>query len=250
MSITIEPLDCGTLTSGQAMFELGSSEEPISLPVPSWLIRHPEGLVLLDCGMHADLVGPSEYTDLVSTFFDVQLSETQLIGHALEAAEVDPAEIDVVILSHLHFDHAGGLSQLPNARLVVQQDEWAAGADDDLAAANAFVSTDYRLGHDVMSVDGEHDLFGDQLVTCLPTPGHTPGHQSVRVRLAERDVVLCADCAYFERTLDGGPLPPVSHDAELQAASIERLRSLRSAGAVLVPGHDAEVLSGLPRVLN
>lgn len=250
MTVTIEPLLCGTLTCGRSMLEAGATDAEITVPVPSWLIRHPAALVLVDCGMHGDLAHPGEYLDLVSRFFGVGLPRDQLIGSALEAVDVDPAEVDVVILSHLHFDHAGGLAQIPNARVVVQEDEWAAGADDDLVAANAFIPGDYRLGHDVMPVRGHHDLFGDGLVTCVPTPGHTPGHQSVRVRLADREIVLCGDCAYFESTLAGGPLPPIGHDEAAQRRSIEHLRDLGRAGAELVPGHDAEVMARLPAVLT
>ncbi len=246
MDVTIEPLHCGTLTSGRSMFEAGATDDPITIPVPSWLIRHPKGLVLVDCGMHGDLAGPSDYLELVSMFFGVGIEPGQLIGDALGRVEVDPADIDVVVLSHLHFDHAGGLSQIPNATVVVQADEWAAGGDDDLVAANSFVATDYRLGHAIVEADGEHDLFGDGLVTCIPTPGHTPGHQSVRVRLADREVVLCGDCAYFEETLNGGALPPVGHDAEQQARSIAALEAMRTAGALLIPGHDPDTFAALP----
>ena len=124
--------------------------------------------------------------------------------------------------------------------------EWEAGADDDVAAANSFRGEEYRTGHDVVLADGEHDLFGDGLVTCIPTPGHTPGHQSLRVRLADREVVLAADCAYFAATLDGGPLPPIGHDRDLHAQSLDRLRAMRSAGATVIPGHDRAAFDALP----
>ena len=134
---------------------------------------------------------------------------------------------------------------MPNARLVVQADEWAAGQEPD-SAATTYTPEDYDLGHDLELVRGDHDLFGDGLVTCLATPGHTAGHQSLRVRLEDREVVLAADCAYFARTLDGGSLPPFGHDAEAQARGVARLRDLRAAGATVVPGHDPDVWAALP----
>jgi glyoxylase-like metal-dependent hydrolase (beta-lactamase superfamily II) len=246
MTVTIDRLDCGTLTAAAAMFETGGSDVPVTVPVPAWLIRHPRGNVLFDCGMHPDLTAPGPLLELVSLFFDVGIGEHQVISGALEASRTAPDDIDVVVLSHLHFDHAGGLVELPNARLVVQDVEWQAGFDSDLQAANSFRRDDYDLGHDVVVADGEHDLFGDGLVVCVPTPGHTPGHQSLRVRLADREVVLCGDCAYFERTLDGGPLPPISHDLVTQAESLATLRAMRARGATLVPGHDAAAFALLP----
>lgn len=250
MTLSIEPLDCGSLTAGTEMFELGGDSTPITVPVPSWLIRHPSGTVLFDCGMHEELTGPGPLLDTVSLFYGVDLDDGRLVSSLLRDRDLDPADIDVVVLSHLHFDHAGGLSQLPDARVVVQSAEWSAGLDEELAMANSFRRDDFDLGHDLVLVDGEHDLFGDGGVTCIPTPGHTPGHQSLRVRLESGDVILCGDCAYFEHTLDGGPLPPFGHDGEQQARSIDALRSMRSAGARLIPGHDGDVFGALPPLLT
>ena len=250
MTITIEPLSCGTLTAGRSMFEQGATDDEIEIPVPAWLIRHPEGLVLFDCGMHADLTGAGPLRDMVSLFFGLGVDDDALVANQLAARDVDAASIDIVVLSHLHFDHTGGLAQIPDARVVIQQAEWDAGLDDDLSAANSFRREDYDLGHDLVTIDGEHDLFGDGSVTCLPTPGHTPGHQSLRVRVDSGEIVLCADCAYFSATLDGGALPPIGHDPAQQAASISRLRSLADAGATLVPGHDTAAIGALPAVMR
>ena len=251
MTVTIEPLSCGTLSAGRSMFEADATDDPLTIPVPAWLIRHPDGMVLVDTGMHTDLTSATPSRELVELFFGLgDLGAADMVGAQLEQRQVDPADVDIVVLTHLHFDHAGGLAQVPNARVVVQADEWAAGLDSDLAAANSFSPDDFHLGHDVLTIDGEHDLFGDGLVSCVPTPGHTPGHQSVRVRLADREVVLCGDCAYFQVTLDGGPLPPIGHDHAQQAASIERLRQLGQAGALLIPGHDPAGFAALPARLG
>lgn len=250
MDVVIEPLACGTLTAGRSMFEAGAGDEPTEIPVPAWLIRHGDDLALFDCGMHTDMTVDGPAREVVELFFALGISTDDLVANRLERAGVDPADIDIAILSHLHFDHVGGLAQIPNARVLVQRDEWAAGFDADLAAANTFNPTDFDLGHDIVQVDGEHDVFGDGLVTCIPTPGHTPGHQSLRVRLVDQEIVLCADCAYFTTTLDGGPLPGIGHDHAQQAASIERLRDLRTRGASLIPGHDPEVFGALPARLG
>ena len=253
VTVTIQPLNCGTLTAPRSSFVRGADDDELSVPVPSWLIRHPDGIVLFDTGMHEDLSRPSELLDQVSLFFQVGCNSTNLVSARLQAAGVDPADVDVVIASHLHFDHIGGLSQLPEARLVVHADEWAAGFDDELASTNALSRADFDLGHDVVTVEGEHDLFGDGRVVTIPTPGHTPGHQSLRVRTdgpdGEREVVLCGDCAYFESTLAGGALPPFGHDAEAQAASIARLRAMRDEGALVIPGHDPLTFRTLPELL-
>ena len=105
-------------------------------------------------------------------------------------------------------------------------------------AATCYDPRDYDLGHARRLVDGEHDLFGDGSVICVPTHGHTPGHQSLRVRLASGDVVLTADACYLRRALDAMQLPPVVHDRDAMLASYRRLRALEAAGARLYFGHD------------
>ena len=90
-----------------------------------------------------------------------------------------------------------------------------------------------------MLVDGDHDLLGDGSIQLLLTPGHTPGHQSVRV--GER-LVLGGDVTHYASGLDDHRFPMFADDFAAQAASAERLRALRDAGATVRPGHDPDVL--------
>ncbi len=246
MTVTIEPLHCGTLAAPRSSFKEGGDDETLVIPVPAWLIRHPKGIVLFDTGMHPDLASDTPFRELVSGFFEVGLHDERLVTAQLAARDVDPADVDIVVASHLHFDHTGGLAQIPDARVLIQRDEWEAGVDDDLAAANFFRREEYDLGHDRVLLDGAHDVFDDGTVICLPTPGHTPGHQSLVLRTAEREVVLCGDCAYFESTLAGGPLPPIGHDRKLQQRSIKTLRARKDDGALVIPGHDPVTFATLP----
>src|SRR6266851_5406280 len=110
------------------------------------------------------------------------------IGARLAALGRDPAKIDLIINSHFHFDHVGGNAQVPNATMIVQRREWDAGMDPDSAVRRGFNPRDFDLGHKLRLVDGEHDVFGDGSVVCLPTHGHTPGHQSLRLRLDSGEV--------------------------------------------------------------
>ena len=84
--------------------------------------------------------------------------------------------------------------------MLVQRREWEAGMDPDSAARRGFNRRDFDLGHKLRLLDGEHDVFGDGSVLCLPTYGHTPGHQSLRLRLDRGEVVLAADACYFCQT--------------------------------------------------
>ena len=105
--------------------------------------------------------------------------------------------------------HTGGNATIPNARLVVQRVEWEAGQDADMVQRNYYDPKEYNPGHDVLLVSGTHDLFGDGRVVRLPTYGHTPGHQSLRVRLDSGEVVLTGDACYLRRTLRNLPPWPI-----------------------------------------
>jgi glyoxylase-like metal-dependent hydrolase (beta-lactamase superfamily II) len=101
-------------------------------------------------------------------------------------------------------------------------------------------------GFDVV-FDGEHDVFGDGSVVCLPIHGHTPGHQSLRVRLDSGDVVLAADACYFCRTLRERRLPRYVHDREAMLASLDGLAALEEDGARILFGHDPEFWRSAPQ---
>jgi len=241
VTLRVRALTCGWLEGPLGLF-LDGEHGTMRVPVPAFLIEHPRGRVLFDAGLHPDARrDPAARLGAGAAFYTVELGDDEHVGGRLAALDIDPADVDLLIVSHLHFDHMGGAALLPNARLVVQEPEWHAGRDADLTAQNFFQPLDYDLGHAVTTVRGEHDVFGDGRVVCVPTYGHTPGHQSLRVRLDDgRDVVLAADACYLRRTLETSHLPPIVSDRDAMLASLARLRALRDAGAEIVFGHDPE----------
>jgi len=247
MTVRLFAMTCGWLTGPMGGF-LAGEEGSLRVPVPVFLVDHPRGKVLFDSGLHPDAgTDPGARLGMAARVFLVELAPGEDVAGRLAALDVDPASVEYLVNSHLHFDHTGGNARIPNARLVVQRREWAAGRDADAVRANYYDPKDYDLGHDVLAVDGEHDLFGDGRVVCLPTYGHTPGHQSLRVRLDGGDVVLTADACYLRRTLEALHLPSIVHDRDAMLASLGRLRALRDAGARIVYGHDPAFWADVPQ---
>jgi glyoxylase-like metal-dependent hydrolase (beta-lactamase superfamily II) len=115
--------------------------------------------------------------------------------------------------------------------MLVQRSEWEAAMEPDIAVPHGFNRRDLDLGHERLLIEGEHDVFGDGTVVCLPPHGHTPGHQSLRVRLDSGGIVLAADACYFCRTLRERRLPRVVYDRETMVASLGSPRSRRAAPA-------------------
>jgi glyoxylase-like metal-dependent hydrolase (beta-lactamase superfamily II) len=240
-------MTCGWLESGLGLFLTGEHGR-IEVPVPSFLVLHPRGALVFDTGLHVGTQSdPASRIGALADVFRVRFAPGEELSARLATARVDPADVRWLVTSHLHFDHVGGNAQLPNARWLIQRQEWEAARDAEWRARAFYDPRDYDLGHDRLLVDGEHDVFGDGAVVCLPTFGHTPGHQSLRVRTARGDVVLTADACYLRRTLEEGLLPPTVADPGAMRASLERLRRLRDAGARLVFGHDPDDWARIPQ---
>lgn len=237
---TITGLDCGWMRTQSRTLMSGGTTDEISIPILAWLVRHRAGEVVFDAGLHPALAISSEPLGRLAKLFTVDLEPGGTVGPRLSEHDVDPAGALTVVVSHSHFDHVGGLVELPNARLLVQRDEWRAARDEA-----GYDPTILDLGHDVVELDGHHDIFGDGSVACIPTPGHTCGHQSVRVVTEDGPVILAGDACYFSHTLDDEILPPFAHDHDEQLRSLRMLQRERAAGTKLVPGHDADVFRSM-----
>jgi len=241
----VAPLEIGRLIS--QLGPITGEEGTTVFPVPSWLIDHRDGLLLFDTGMHVDLQHSLDRIGRAAALFEADFPVGEELSARLERQGVRPSDITHVVVSHLHFDHVGGTIEVPDARLVVQRSEWAAGHDRRLVEHGVYNPDDFDIGHDVELIDGAHDVFGDGLVTCIPTPGHTAGHQSLRVELASGPIVLTSDCVYFGAMLDEMRVPNFGHDTERQRASMRDLRRLRDEhGCRLLFGHDAAQLATIP----
>jgi N-acyl homoserine lactone hydrolase len=234
----VEMLGVGWFTAAAGIWRRDDDmDRQIRYPIPAYVIETDEERILVDTGLHpgaaADPARHYGTPDALAMF--------ELEQEASVAEQVDLATITKVVMTHLHFDHAGGLRLLPpSVPIVVQRREWEGGHDAAAVARNFYLPADYAaIGDQVVLVDGDHDLLGDGSIELLLTPGHTPGHQSVRV--GER-LVIGGDVSHFASGLDDHRFPVFGDDLAAQAESAERLRALRDAGAAVRPGHDSAVL--------
>jgi len=246
--VAVYAFTCGWLEGDFGRLMEGG-EGRIRLPIPAYLIEHQNGTALFDTGIHKDCQHDpaGRVGERLASLFAFDYHPGEEIAARLESLGRDPAKIDLIINSHFHFDHCGGNAQIPNATLLVQGREWDAGIDPDRAAKSGFDRRDFDLGHKLRLIDGEHDVFGDGSVVCLPTHGHTPGHQSLRLRLESGEVVLAADSCYFCRTLRERRLPRFAYDKEQMHASLDRLADLERQGARIFFGHDPNFWRTLPQ---
>ena len=227
----------GWISSSAAVWRQGEDPDSrIRFPVPAYLVETDAERILIDTGLNpAAVADPGNfYGRPEAGMFDLELELSVL-------EQVDVSTLTRIVLTHVHFDHAGALTLLPRSiPIVVQRREWEGAHDEASVRRNFFYPRDYAVeDREIVLVDGDHDLLGDGSIELLLTPGHTPGHQSVRV--AEQ-LIIGADVAHFAATLEDHRFPVFADDFDAQARSADRLRGLRDAGARVLPGHDPDVL--------
>ncbi len=237
----VQLFNAGSMTASAALWRQGEDlEERARCPVPAYLIETDSERILVDTGLHPDAcVDAASFYESPETMglFELELEEPL-------HEQLDLDTVTMVVLTHLHWDHAGGLAFVPpSVPVAIQRREWEAGHDPAAAKRNFFFPRDYAIEESrLILVDGDRDLLGDGSVELLFTPGHTPGHQSVRVG----DLVIGADVVHYAAGLDDRRFPAFGDDLEQQGRSAERLRALRDQGLTVMPGHDPDLLSPGP----
>ncbi len=236
----LHALCCGRLRFDRSVFFPGEAPGALAtVPVPAWLVRHPKGILLFDTGIEcaaaADPVGVLG-KGISSTFAMAGAAHENPVDQ-LALLGLRPEDITHVVNSHLHFDHCGCNALFTRARFLVQRAEMVAAR----AAPRVYPARAWDHALDYQLIEGEHDVFGDGTVLLLPTPGHTPGHQSMRVQVA-RDAcfIATADACYSEEHLQRDLLPGAVWQADTMRESMQRLRRWgEQAGTTLLFGHDA-----------
>jgi N-acyl homoserine lactone hydrolase len=218
----------------------------MTLPIPCFLVEHPQaGPFLVDTGLHASVADdPAENLGRVAKLiYRIDMSPQDAAPAQLHARGFDPGAIGLVVMTHLHYDHASGATQFPGATFLVERREWDAAQGGGLLQGYHRQHLDPALDWRAIDVEHETDLFGDGSVRLLHTPGHTPGHLSLLLRLQSGgSLLLTADAAYAKQTLDGRWLPLFVDDETAYFASLDRLIALAPEADHVVCGHDPDGL--------
>lgn len=231
----------------------------VDLPLQAFLIEHREGLVLFDTGIDPAIQSDKGYIKqaigrfLLARIFRFHLNLSDRIDHALARVGAVASEIRTAIISHLHFDHVGGIAQIPQADLLVSAREWAILSEphaerewilrEHIEIPDAkWRQITFQPSDDPLfdGFDGIHDVAGDGSMILLPTPGHTAGSMSMLIRQNGWDpILLVGDLTYEAALLEKGIVPGTG-DKETLLASFAKVRGLRGQlpGLAIVASHD------------
>jgi N-acyl homoserine lactone hydrolase len=196
-----------------------------------YLIKHSQGWFLWDTGI-SDAVAAMPNGLAPADPKAVYWHRPKTLAAQLEQIGVKPSDIKAMAVSHTHPDHIGNVEMFPTAMLYVQKAEY------DWPGANN--EPRFKPSHPVTKLEGDHDVFGDGSLTILSTPGHTPGHQSLLVKLPNTGaVVLTGDAVHFKSNWDNRGVPSNNFSKELTLASMQKLSdTLTTQKAQLWINHD------------
>ena len=227
------------------------------VPIPCFLVEHPTvGPFLVDTGLHR-AAGESvrrAYGTRAAALFRIRMDEGAAVTDRLLARGLDPLGIDLVVMTHMHYDHTGSVEAFPRSTFVVDEREWEAAIHGGFLQGYRRKLFDH--GYEWRTIDfgapqvdsfasfgRAVDLFGDGSVRLLSTPGHTKGHMSVLLRLRSgRELLLAADAAYSRRTIDEELLPTFCDDPHRYMRSLREIRRYLelTPSALVICGHDPD----------
>jgi N-acyl homoserine lactone hydrolase len=223
----------------------------IEAPILAYLIETTQGRILYDTGCdYSKIADPAKqrqyYDPDTFAFGPPEMQQEQRLPHHLARLGLTPADVDVVFIGHLHFDHAGGLCDVCGAEMHVQRDEMQAAKT---GADAAYFADDYSGNYNWKLMQGEYDVLPG--VRALTTPGHTAGHMSLWIELPQgRPIILAGDAADLNENIEQEIAPGLcwQEREDLALHSIRKLKKIaHEEQADLWPNHDIEFFRTLRR---
>lgn len=219
--IKLHILNGGSIEVGNAKV-LGIAPIKTTLQNRVYLIEHPKGIVLWDTGL------PDHYADSINgvvTPLSVEKVNIKLADQ-IESLGISREDIDYLVLSHTHSDHAGNLDLFPSSELIIQESEYNLAISD--SAHKSFIHSEpIKALKKVRTIPNRDlDLFGDGTIILKFSPGHTVGHQSLFVRLSEYgNILISGDLYHHPMNRAFGLFPIFNFNHEMTYQSSESIES-------------------------
>ena len=222
-------------------------DHDIMIPINMWIIDHPMGLIVYDTGNNVAISDgncTSHWNEGFCGLLQPSQTRDDVIDKILERVGFSAGDVKIVITSHSHLDHIGNIEMFPDAIHVIQKKElYQAWWPEKFQRGGAHVMADYDDARDFtyFELNGDYDLFGDGSVVVISTPGHTLGHQSVKVRMNDTGtVILTQDAVWIKENLEGHPAG-LNYSILDYTNSVNRIKMIRDIeNAQIWMGHSME----------
>jgi len=244
--IKLYAINCGRIdVSNFAKFsDTGDYDnKSVHLADPCFLIVHPKGILLWDTGLPDSLITKPETLDIYHLTKSISLQDN------LKKINLKPSDINYVSVSHSHFDHMSNLDQFPNSTWILQKAE----LDYAQKNSNPFIVDASKLKSwktaKKLLITGDYDVFGDGSVIILNTPGHTPGHQSLLLKLPQSGVVILSGDLFHQKASYEPVRVHVFNTSRADtSASVDRIKTLlKNTHGRLIVQHDEDDFENLPK---
>lgn len=226
-------LNCGEGVAGDISRWSPGVDVGKSMPMAEncYLIHHARDWLLWDTGV-TDAIAAMPSGQVPSDPRAIHWYRPKTLAAELDTVGVKPSDIKYLAISHTHPDHVGNVEMFPQSLLLVQKAEYE--------WPNPLGVGRFKPEHPVKKLEGDYDVFGDGSVTILSTPGHTPGHQSLLVKLPKTGaIVLSGDAVHFKSNWDNRRVPSINTDNDKTLASMQRIADvLAKEHAQLWINHD------------
>jgi len=183
--------------------------------------------------------GIGELPEKYRQFYTVKRKPEHNLKAQLAQHNLNPEDIDIVINTHLHFDHCGNNALFKNATIIVQDNEFKYAQQPERFQEAAYIKEFFDTRASYQLVEGESKITDN--VSALPTPGHSIGHQSVVIKAREANYVYCGDAAPIRESLEKRNIPGVLYSSHEAFKSIDRLKTINNA--TYIYSHDNEQLT-------
>jgi len=245
-NVRLYAIDCGRIrVSDMSVFsDTGELDgRPAAVVDSCFLIRHPKGNLLWDTGLSDKLAGNGSVKNGI-----FELSVKKGLVDQLKMIGLTPSDVTYLAFSHLHFDHTGNANAFASATWILNKDEiaWAEAAPTPGAVDPGSFAASRTANR--RTIDGDYDVFGDGSVQILKTPGHTPGHGVLEVKLRKSGVVILSGDLYHSReNRKFKRVPRINVERADTLASIDRIeRIVKNTRARFIVQHDADDFATLP----
>ncbi len=244
-----------------------TSRSWVKVPIYAYVVEHCDGLVLFDSGMDPAIGSDPNYVSsvigkfLLQKIFRLHIGPEDSLETKLTELGFSVDDVCKVVISHLHFDHIGGIGDVPQAELLVSDDEWRQLSNPHPErnwilrehielSGRKWHQIDFAPTEDALLAPfgGCYDVMGDGTMMLLPTPGHTVGSLSMLVRTGGMPpILLIGDLSYEVDMLMKDQVPGVCSDKGQLKSSFAKVRGLKEqlSDLVILASHDPTAAEAL-----